>query len=43
MGQSRHIHPAPKFSNVRFSPKATKMVRRGERREVPIADIARLI
>jgi hypothetical protein len=30
LGQSRPMHSAPAPTNVRFAPKATKMVRRGE-------------
>jgi hypothetical protein len=40
LGHSLPIHLAPVLANVRYAPKATKMVRRGERREVPIAVVA---
>jgi hypothetical protein len=39
MGQSLPIQSASVPANVRFAPKATKMVRRGEGSNVPEADI----
>jgi hypothetical protein len=43
MGQSLPIHSGPVPANVRYAPKATKMLQRRERSDVPKADIHEMI